>query len=1098
MNVERLKWLVFFAVFSFVSFVYFKTTAPTTAFWDVGEFLAAAHILGVPHPPGTPFYVILAKFFGILPLPVDKLYSAINGGVLADPIVLKMTLIPILMGGLNAALIYLISFEILTMLTGRDGSKSSGKDRGEGSDEDHKRNVFFSVLLHVIAVTGALLPAFAMRIWFNSIEVETYTPGAFFGILALYFGILWYKNREDVEAYRWIYLAVLSIMLGTAVHLTVLFALPALMFMVWAAKPQELWDRYAVGLFGALFSLFALMLLTYDGSGKLLFFFGIALMGIYMGKDGKFKNIGEPLTLSFLAGVVLAIVGAFNSLGEIAGFRGWQIVTFGTFLAVASMFISGRMWRDWKGWVFLIILFSFTIEFWILARANYLHANPLDARINEGDPYTWQAFMDVLLRKQYEPAHMWPRRIPLWEQVEVFLMWFGWQWNAATYAITDLQKNLQFSLVDHLGGLGFAVLFLGFLGLWEHLSDRKNRAVFWLVGGATLLAGIGFFIAFNFKDSPTHPVNIANLQNGDVEVRNRDYFYHPFYQLWGVYIAVGLFYLAKVLRSRIKGDPALVVFFALLGGLMVSVQIKQHWFWNNRFRNFIPEDFAHNIAASAKADKGVFMTNGDNDTFPVWFLQEVLGIKWSLINANLSLLNTNWYVRELKYWGAPISFPDSVIQKLPPFVQGAGDEGIMLLRDIVIRDMIATSVGYKPAPEEYVDVPGPWGTVKLPRIYLAPNSVFAREVFHGREFKTPIYFSITCDPKVYRGWEDYMVLEGMLMRLTGEVQEGPNILGVVDVAWTDTLLTGGAEDPVRFVKESSFVYDRPPQPGVWRYRGLFDPEQYKNHDHLSPYRNYATVSLAVAASYTSQGNYDRALKFFDLAKLFIEEFLRIQGKDPRRDPQLFALELSKAYVMARKGDYKGTLETLNRLGGEGMLPPREKEWREAVVHLMKGDTSEARKRAQVLLRFVPEEDPLWGEGLKDLYNLLPPESLVAVAYQYFKKQKYDMAVYLLERASIPDNTLRWVRGLVQATRLRDVEAFKILGEDVPFDTSGAGPWKNELERLYRILEGVYRESGDTSMARRIKDIRDTLFPKTQRQQQRRSRTRPIPPMVPFR
>jgi len=103
MSAKRLKWMIFFIVFLFVSAIYFKTTAPTTAFWDVGEFLAASHILGVPHPPGTPFYVLLAKFFDLLPIPAAELYSLINGGIKANPVVLKMTLIPILMGGLNAA-----------------------------------------------------------------------------------------------------------------------------------------------------------------------------------------------------------------------------------------------------------------------------------------------------------------------------------------------------------------------------------------------------------------------------------------------------------------------------------------------------------------------------------------------------------------------------------------------------------------------------------------------------------------------------------------------------------------------------------------------------------------------------------------------------------------------------------------------------------------------------------------------------------------------------------------------------------------------------------------------------------------------------------
>ncbi len=1002
----------------------------------MGEFIAAAHILGVPHPPGTPFYVLLAKFFDLLPIPAAEIYSLINGGIKANPVVLKMTLIPILMGGLNAALVYLISYEVLKLIRGNE--------------------VLPEWALHLFSAAGALTMAFARIVWFDSIEVETYTPGAFFGILAIYFGLIWYQNRENNNSLKWLILAVYSIILGTGIHLTVLFALPALFFLVWAVKPQILWDRIALGLFGAIFSLFFLMFITYDGSMVIPFVLSFLLMFAYMFVDRKFEKTWDPLTLLFLLGATTSLLGLIQ--------RNNGFLVLGTFLSVASMFISGRMWEDWKGWVFIAILIGFSVEFWIIARAYYLHFNPIDARINEGDPYTWQAFMDVLLRKQYEPANILPRRIELMDQIKVFLMWFGWQFNSSTYNIVDPEKIARMTLFDHIGPFGMIAIALGILGMWEHyVRDRKT---FTLVGLAVLLAGIGFFIAFNFKDSPSHPVNPINAQLGNVEVRNRDYFYHPFYQLWGVYLAFGMFYIAKVLTDYLKNVLYSSIVVSAFGLFAVFYQIYQHYPFNNRVANYIPEDFAHNILVSAKSDKGVFMTNGDNDTFPVWFVQEVLKRKWGLINANLSLLNTNWYIRQVKHWGAPINFSDEDIYRLPPMVQARNERGFLYLRDLAIRDMIAGSVGYK--TDKYTEIMGIDGKpIRIPAVYLENNLTFAKEVFEGKEFSVPIYFSLTSDPDVFRGWEDYMVLEGMLLRLTGERKGKIASLGSVDTEWTDKVITGGAENPVEFVKKASLNYKEEPKNDMWSYRSLFDDRIPKNEDHLRLLRNYASAVLTLAAQYVSEGNYSRADKLFDLGEMFSLKSLEGLGREAERDPQIFAIRLSRGYIKMMMGQFKEAEEILNKY--RTFLPQNEYEWRLALVKLYSGNMDSASKIANTLINSVPEFDPIWGLSLDTLYTLINPDSLTNVSYRLFTKGQFDLALKVLERSNTTQAVKTWAGMLIGAVKDQDEDMFRSLANYAPFDTTKAGEWKKELDRLYASLARYLKQIGDEEGAKKMEE-----------------------------
>ncbi|MEO0191101.1 MAG: tetratricopeptide repeat protein, partial [candidate division WOR-3 bacterium] len=202
---------------------------------------------------------------------------------------------------------------------------------------------------------------------------------------------------------------------------------------------------------------------------------------------------------------------------------------------------------------------------------------------------------------------------------------------------------------------------------------------------------------------------------------------------------------------------------------------------NNRYGNFLPKDYGINMLMSCDKD-GVIFTNGDNDTFPLWFAQEVLGVRRDVIVANLSLINTDWYIRHLKYWGAPITFSENVISGLSP--QVTPDRRIIYVKDIMIRHIIATNSG--------IELKG--------RDYFIPLDEFARKYMKGYKGKRPIYFASTVSPENYKGLDPYLRIEGLVNRVTGDSMEAPYNIDIE--------------------KTADFFYRQ------FRYTGLFRPENY--------------------------------------------------------------------------------------------------------------------------------------------------------------------------------------------------------------------------------------------------------------------------------
>src|SRR5207247_2134811 len=292
--------------------------------------------------------------------------------------------------------------------------------------------------------------------------------------------------------------------------------------------------------------------------------------------------------------------------------------------ALASAFVQARHWAFAVA-VLLVAIVGVSVYLFLPIRAA--HFPPM----SEGEPTTQQALWDVLTRQQYGEPRVWERQATLWAQLGMWFQYFSWQWGR------DFSGAIQ---------NGLAVLFgaLGLLGAGRHwLADRRRAiAMTALVATFTLLLIFYLNLKYGYSWQPDKQI--------PREVRERDYFFIASFALWGVWVGMGLAtlmeWLSEGLELRVPdgarrwrlATPVLVLALIPLWGNHLTAPRKGET---------LARDFAFDLLQSVEP-YGVLVTAGDNDTFPLWYAQEVEQVRQDVTVVNLSLANTDWYVRQLQ------------------------------------------------------------------------------------------------------------------------------------------------------------------------------------------------------------------------------------------------------------------------------------------------------------------------------------------------------------------------------------------------------------------------------------------------------------------
>ena len=250
---------------------------------------------------------------------------------------------------------------------------------------------------------------------------------------------------------------------------------------------------------------------------------------------------------------------------------------------------------------------------------------------------TLDAFEYNFNRGQYGKPSLADRQATLPQQVGLWWLYFKWQW------VRDANGNWA-ALQAVMAALMFV---LGLFGAWVHF--RRDRSTFWYVGALMFTITLLLIYYLNFKLGWSQDQEL----NAPHEVRDRDYFFIWSFSAWGVWAALGLLHLWELVAESVTGEGRREGVPSRRGWSVASpllaialVPLFCNWTSASRAKHRATRDMAADLLNSVEP-YGVLITVGDNDTFPLWYAQEVEGIRRDVVVAETSLLNTDWYVRQL-------------------------------------------------------------------------------------------------------------------------------------------------------------------------------------------------------------------------------------------------------------------------------------------------------------------------------------------------------------------------------------------------------------------------------------------------------------------
>ncbi len=821
---KRLNNIFGWSAFLMSAVVYLLTIEPTVSLWDCGEFIASASRLEIGHPPGAPFYMLIGRLFALFAIDVSNVAIMLNS-----------------FSAIVSAFAVLFLFWTITHF----GRKILFKDGNYSVDR--------MIAVFGSGFIGALAFTFSDTFWFSAVESEVYAHAAFLAAITFWSILKWENEADKKRSNRWF--VFIAFLLGVAfcVHLLGLLVLPPLAMIVYYKhyKPTSKGLITALGIsFIVLFFIMYLMIPTvlkgaayFDllfvntfnlpfHSGVLFFILlltALIILGIYYT-----QKHGHVILNTIILSITMIFIGYISYATIIIRSDADPPLDENNPESIFSLISYLNREQYGQRPLFYGPYYNAPVVDVKKGKPKYVKYGDEYKIIDYGRDYVYDENCKTIFPRIYSSSH--GSQYKKWIDIEgkivetrsgevkvptfgenliyffkyqigyMYIRYFMWNFSGKQNDnqgggglldgnwITGIkfidsklvgpQEKLPDSIKNHPARNTYYMLpfILGILGLFFHFQkDRKDFSVVLLL---FFMTGIAIILYLN--QPPREP-------------RERDYTYAQSFYAFSIWIGLGMLSVYEFIRQKLPKIISPVLAFILCFSLVPVIMAKENWDDHDRSNRYTTRAHAYNYLNSCEPN-AILFTNGDNDTFPLWYLQEVEGIRTDVRVVNLMLLNMDWHIIQAKRKAYESeSLPISLEKE-----KYLGDKNAMvplldrLKRPVALKqvmnffnsnhanskirtqggeriDYIPTKEFILPVDSSYIarnNIVPPerhknivseirW---KINRNHISKSDLIVMDILAHNEWKRPIYF-LSPGHGNSLGLKDYMQLEGYAYRL---------------------------------------------------------------------------------------------------------------------------------------------------------------------------------------------------------------------------------------------------------------------------------------------------------------------------------------------